>query len=321
MSHANSVIKGYILPTQPQILLAADKNQGYQKLRLAFEKVKEEIDTLNPDVLIIYATSWPSILGTQIQAKEKLKWTFVDDEWHELGEIPYEFKMDRAFAKAWCEAGKKRGLHIRTVEYDGFPIDAGSVTALELLNKGNPRPAVIVSSNIYADRSETVVLAKACRDALKAQGKRSVFIASTMLSNRSHTDVIDLSEDHIRSAKDQEWNLKLLEFFSQGRLEDAAQLSRQFHKEARVHKVNNFKPLWFMSGLMGSSNHYKGEVLEYQPVYGMGAAVISMTPSEEAFGDLEYDEEDPEFFLGDRGVLSSHNQPAEKSAQDAAEEA
>ena len=43
---------------------------------------------------------------------------------------------------------------------------------------------------------------------------------------------IDEADDRIHSAKDQEWNLKILEFLQAGRLEDVSQLSRQIHRES-----------------------------------------------------------------------------------------
>ena len=39
-------------------------------------------------------------------------------------------------------------------------IDTGSVVALKLLNPTNEMSACIVSSNVYCDRAETVVLGK-----------------------------------------------------------------------------------------------------------------------------------------------------------------
>src|SRR6185312_5897764 len=174
---------------------------------------------------------------------------------------------------------------------------------LKLINPNNRLPAVIVSSNIYSDRAETLVLGKAGRDALEKSGKKAIAISITSLSNRLHDHFVDPKDDRINSLKDQEWNQKFLEFLAAGRLEDVSQLSRQFHKEARVNKVANFKPFWWLAAIMGQTNLYAGEVLEYQPIYGSGAAVIGLTPSPRAARDLEFDESDPETFAGERNVL------------------
>ncbi len=295
---------GYVLPGVPHILLAHDRNPGWAKVREAMEKVRNEVEQSEADVLILYSSYWPSVIGHQIQADPLAEWVHVDDEFHELGSIPYQFSFDEHLAQACVEVARKRGLHARTVAYRGFPIDTGSVVVLKLINPSNRIPAIIVSSNIYADRAETLVLGKAVRSALEETGRKALVIGITSLSNRLHETWIHPKDDKIHSLKDQEWNAKFLELLGEGRLEDVSQLSRQFHKEARVPKVSNFKTFWFMAATMGQSNLYSGEVYEHQPVYGSGALVAKLVPSSTAARDLEFDEEDPEVYLGDRNVLA-----------------
>lgn len=293
--------KGYVLPGLPHLVLAPHANPGWSRVRAAMDRVGEEIARLDPDVLLIYSTYWPSVIGHQVQARAVSKWTHVDDQFHALGSIPYEIKGDPSLAAAIVDHSKRRQLEARTVDYNGFPIDTGAVVVANLVAGG--RPCVILSSNVYSDRAETVVLAKATREALEAQGKRAVAIIVSSLSNRIHERRVEPKDDHIHSLKDQEWNLKFLEFLREGRLEDASQLSRQFHKEARVHKVANFKPFWWLAGVMGQNNLYAGEVLAYEPIYGSGAAVVGLTPSTKAARDLEFDEGDPDVYKGERNVL------------------
>lgn len=318
---SEQILKGFVLPGLPQPLLTPNANPGYQKLRAAFDQVKAEIESLNPDVILIYSTMWPSVLGHQVQARKLCKWVHVDEEFHDLGSMPYEFSMDSELAHEIAKAGTQRGLHMKTVDYEGFPIDTGSVVALKLINPKNKFPAVIFSSNMYADRAETVVLAKAVSDGLKAQGKKAVAIIVSTLSNRLHAEFMDPKNDKIHSLKDQEWNQKILEFLSKGRLEDVAQLSRQIQKEARVKKVNNFKPFWWLSSLMGAHNRYNGQVLAYEAVYGTGSAVIGLKPTEFAARDLEFDEDSPDFYPGERNVLAASQAGMSSQTLDAGHEA
>ena len=299
------IVGGYLLPGLPHILLAADQNPNWKKVQQAFEKVRAEIERSDADLIMIYSTYWASILGHQIQARPEPEWVHVDDQFHELGSIPYKFKVDTAFAEAYDRHCKERGLHSRTINYHGFPIDTGTVVVNKLINPDNRLPICVVSSNIYSDRAETVVLGKACRDAIEELEKKVICISVSSLSNRLLTEFIDPKEDRIHSLKDEEWNQKFLEFLGEGRLEDVSQLSRQFHNEARVHKVTSFKPFWWLSSVMGANNSYKGTVFEYQPMLGTGAAVVGLTPSEEAAKDLEFDEDDTEFYHGDRNVLDA----------------
>ena len=233
------------------------------------------------------------------------EWVHVDDDFHFLGSMPYKFQMDVEFGNAYRDAAESRGLHSRTVAYHGFPIDTGSVVALSLLNPDNRIPACIVSSNMYSNRAETIVLGKAARDALKAQGKKAVIVAVSTLSNRMFTKHVEPQDDRIHSAKDEEWNRKILEFFEDGRLEDLSQLSRDIHGQIRVQKVVAYKPAWWMAATMGQHNNYDGEVLAYAALHGSGGAVIQLTPSEGSFGDKEFDEDDVEIYRGDRNVLET----------------
>ena len=165
-------------------------------------------------------------------------------------------------------------------------------------------PAVILSSNVYSDRAETIVWGKAVREAIEAEGRRVAVIVVGTLSNRLFTDWIDPADDHVHSLKDEEWNHKLLEFLGEGRLEDTAQLSREIHRQVRVHKVVNFKSMWFWSAVMGQHNRYDGQVFAYEALHGTGGAVVGLTPSVGGVGDKEFDEDDVDTYRGDRDVLA-----------------
>ena len=297
------ILFGIYCPPPPHPLLCPDGNSGYRNLRQAFEDCAKKIEESDADIILVYSTTWPSVVGHQIQALEKPVWTHVDDDFHYLGSMPYEFSIDVDFANSMKDAAVARGLYARTVAYDGFPIDTGSVVALSLLNPENRIPAVILSSNMYANRSETIVLGKAARDTLHSQGKKAVVVVVSSLSNRMFTEHIDPSEDRIHSQKDDDWNQKILEFFADGRLEDLSQLSRDIHGQIRVQKVVAYKPAWFMASTMGQHNNYDGNVLAYEPLHGSGGAVITLTPSGGSIGDKEFDEDDVEYYHGDRNVL------------------
>ena len=302
------IVGSYIVPVHPHTVLVPEQNEGWLRLRHAFDEAAQRIKDADADLLIIYSTTWPSIIGHQIQANPNPEWVMVDDDFHDLGSIPYSFNIDADFAHAWNEANEKRGLKSRTVNYTGFPIDVGSVVALKLLNPDNAIPAVIVSSNVYANRSETTVLAKACLDVIKATGRKAVAVTAMSLSNRMFTAPIEPKDDKIHSLKDDEWNRKILEFLGEGRLEDVGQLSRTIHKQIRVQKVVAFKPMWWLSGMNDNRNNLTGEVLAYEAIHGAGGAVVHLDPAASGAGDKEYDEDDVEYFAGERNVLDAEEE-------------
>jgi 2-aminophenol/2-amino-5-chlorophenol 1,6-dioxygenase subunit alpha len=292
--------KAYIVPGQPHPLLAPEKNAGWGKLRAAYEAVGREIERSGAELLLVYSTQWFSVIGHLFQVDPKPAWTLVDANWYEFGEIPYEFRIDPEFGKLYAQTCRDRGMQASTVAYHGFPIDTGTVVALKLLNPNNAIPASIVSCNIYAERDETRALGMAGRAAVDACGKKTIAICVTNFSNRYEVAEIDPAHDRISSQKDDEWNRKLLEMFGEGRLEDVAQVARDFAREANADM--GFKAIWWLAALMGEHNRYDGKVWEYQPVWGTGNAIVELTPN-----DRKQMEWEKEF---DEGPSPTHGSPS-----------
>ncbi len=309
--------KAYIVPGQPHILLGADRNAGWGALRRAYEAVGREIEKSDAELLLVYSTQWFSVIGHLMQVDPRPQWVLVDQNWYELGEIPYEFRIDPEFGKLYCRITRENGMQASTVSYRGFPIDTGTVVALKLLNPNNRIPASIVSCNIYAEREETRALGFAARAAIEQSGRKTIVVCVTNLSNRYEVAEIDVARDRISSAKDDEWNRKILEMLGEGRLEDVAQVAREFGREANADM--GFKAIWWLGAVMGEHNRYDGKVWEYQPVWGTGSAIVELTPSaKELDFEKEFDEAAaPAFAATGSGTgLESHNVLAEAPQRD-----
>ncbi len=311
--------KAYIVPGQPHILLGADKNSGWAKLKSAYEAIGREIATSGAELMLVYSTQWFSVIGHLFQVDPKPKWTLVDQNWYDLGEIPYEFRVDPEFGTLYAKLCKEHGMQAATVAYHGFPIDTGTVVALKLLNPNNAIPASVVSCNIYAEREETRALGYAARAAIEAYGKKTIVVIVTNLSNRYEVGDIDPAHDRISSQKDDEWNRKILEMLGEGRLEDVAQVARDFAREANADM--GFKAIWWLGAVMGEHNKYDGKVWEYQPVWGTGSAIVELTPNERKQIDWEKEfDEGPVATFADATPsgtgLETHNVLAESPTHD-----
>ena len=306
------ILKAYIVPGQPHPLLAPEKNAGWASLRKSYDAVGKEIEKSGAELLLVYSTQWFSVIGHLFQVDPKPKWTLVDPNWYEFGEIPYEFRIDPEFGKLYCGIVKKQGMQAATVAYHGFPIDTGTVVALKLLDPNNAIPASVVSCNIYAEREETRALGFAGRAAIDAYGKKTIVVCVTNFSNRYEVAEIDPAHDRISSQKDDEWNRKLLEMLGEGRLEDVAQVARDFAREANADM--GFKAIWWLGAVMGEHNKYDGKVWDYQPVWGTGNAIVELTPNERKQIDWEKEfDEGPMPDLSAMGGtgLETHNVLAE----------
>jgi 2-aminophenol/2-amino-5-chlorophenol 1,6-dioxygenase alpha subunit len=304
--------RAYIVPGQPHPLLAPDKNEGWSRLRQAYEAVGKEIESSGAELLLIYSTQWFSVIGHLFQTDPQPTWTLVDQNWYELGEIPYQFRIDPKFGELYAGLCKEHGMQAATVNYRGFPIDTGTVVALKFLNPNNAVPASVVSCNIYAEREETRALGFAARAAIERYGKKTIVVVVSNLSNRYEVAEIDPARDRISSQKDDEWNRKILEMLGEGRLEDVAQVAREFGREANADM--GFKAIWWLGAVMGEHNKYDGKVWEYAPVWGTGCAIVELTPNEkkEIAFEKEFDEGPVPSFddMGGTG-LETHNVLAE----------
>jgi 2-aminomuconate deaminase len=89
----------------------------------------------------------------------------------------------------------------------------------------------------------------------------------------------------------------------EGRLEDVAQVAREFGREANADM--GFKAIWWLAALAGENNKYDGKVWDYQPVWGTGNGIVELTPNpnKELDFEKEFDEGPVESGTG----LESHN--------------
>jgi len=279
------VQKAYLVPGQPHIFLAPERNAGWASLKANYEAVGREIEKSGAELMLLYSTQWFSVIGHLFQTDPQPKWVLVDQNWYQFGEIPYQFRIDPAFGELYARTAKELGMQAATVNYHGFPIDPGTVIALKLLNPNNRIPASVVSCNIYAERDETRALGRAARSAIEQYGKKTIVVVVSNLSNRYEVADIDPANDRISSAKDDEWNRKILEMLGEGRLEDVAQVAREFAREANADM--GFKAIWWLAALAGENNLYDGKVWDYQPVWGTGNAIVELTPNPKKELDFE----------------------------------
>lgn len=269
--------KVLIVPGLPQVLLAPEKSPGWQRLRHAYDLAKKEIENTEADLLLFCSTQWLSVLGYTFQADPNPEWIHVDHNFHDLGSMPYKFRIDSAFAQTYAKEVKKDGHHTMLANYRGFPVDTGTIVAQKILNPDNRYLASMVSCNMYAEKNETVEVGRAGLRALEASGKKAIAILVSGLSNRFFIREIDPKDDKLSSAKDDEWNRKICELLADGRLEDVSQVARDFGREANGDM--GFKGVWWLNGLCGESNDFRGKLLGYEAIYGTGNCVAVLEPT------------------------------------------
>lgn len=262
-----AILGAALVPGLPHILFH-ETSPAWGKLNQAMQVLAAQIKEKKPDVLVVYSTQWLSVLGTSFQAQKNPKGVHVDENWYELGDLPFDFEVDSGLSTEFAETVLRRGFPTKTVNYEEFPIDTGTIVALEYLREAKI-PVSIVSSWVYADATASTEIGSAMRESLLRSGRKAFFIASSLLSTRFFTQEIDPKTDKVSQAADDEWNQKLLGAFEKGDLGLAANLACEFAKAVPTDMQLN--AVHWLRGVLEAG---AGQVLAYGPLWGTGAAVV-----------------------------------------------
>jgi 2-aminophenol/2-amino-5-chlorophenol 1,6-dioxygenase alpha subunit len=265
-----AIVGAYIVPGLPHLTsnLAVE---SWESLRRGFRQAGERVNTLRPDILVLYSTQWISVLGHSFQTNPNPKGLHVDENWYEFGDFPFDFHVDAALGERAAKRAASLGLATKTVDYQGFPIDTGTLVALRFLNPDNRIPLAVVSCNIYAGQEDSLLLGKAVRQAIEEGDKRAIMVACTGFSGRFFTEEINLKADRFAREEDDAWNRRMLDLMTQGKNAEVLAQSREFAQAAVADM--GFKAFAWLMGVLGTPST-PGKVLAYGPVWGTGAAVV-----------------------------------------------
>ena len=267
-------VSAFLVPASPLPLLRGDSGP-HRPLREALDAVAARLADSRPDVLLVYSTRWIAVLDALWQTRPRLQGVHVDEVWHDLGDMPHDLRVDTDLAHACVAATNEMGLRAKGVDFDGFPVDTGTVAANALLNGGErPVPLVITANNIYHDGPTTERLGALALSLAEQQGKRAAVLAIGGLSSQFHRTEIDLGDDRVADPGHDEANRRLLEVLAAGEAETIRAFLPEFSQQVRAD--HHMKHLWW---LLGASGGIEGATLHaYGPDYGAGMAVMEFAP-------------------------------------------
>jgi 2-aminophenol/2-amino-5-chlorophenol 1,6-dioxygenase alpha subunit len=268
------VVSAFLVPGSPLPVLKPE-SLGWGRLASAMQRAGRALEASKPDTVLLYSTQWMAVLDQLWLTRKRSQGLHVDENWYEFGDLPYDIHADTELAHACVAASPRRGVHARGVNYDGFPIDTGTIVACTLLGIGGAdRPLVVGSNNLYHSGQVTEELGSLAKAAADEQGKRVAVVGVGGLSGSLFRTEINPRNDRIASPEDDRWNQRILQFIQSG---DVAQLRSaipQFAAEARADM--GFKHFhWILGALSGRFTGAR--VHGYGPVYGSGAAVVEFT--------------------------------------------
>lgn len=252
-------------------ILQPEKSTKWATLTRGMETLASHLKALQPDGIVIYSTQWFSVLGTSFQTRAHVKGLHVDENWYEWGDLPFDFKCDKNLSEQFAVVVSGKGFPTKTVDYEEFPIDTGTIVASRFLKQAGDFPVSIVSSWVYADAEKSRNIGQAMQEVIELSGKRIFVVASSLLSTRYFTEEIQPGEDRISREEDDVWNQKILKVFQKGNLGERDPVAASYAKSVPVDM--QFNAFHWLSGIL-SKQVFHGEVLAYGPQWGTGAAVV-----------------------------------------------
>jgi 2-aminophenol/2-amino-5-chlorophenol 1,6-dioxygenase subunit alpha len=264
-----SVVAAFLLPALPHPVLRPDV-APWGRLAAAARVAGERLAAARADTLVFYSTQWIAVLDQLWQARPRLTGTHVDENWYDWGDLSFDMQIDLAFTNACIAQGGDAGFKSKAVNYDGFPIDTGSIVAQRSLNPRSALPLVITSNNLYHDWDRTERLGRLVRDV--ARERRVAVVGIGGLSQRMFRHEIDPASDRIADAADEARDRALLAAFESGDA-DRVRATAQSAAQAMPTEYG----LKHVAFLLGAAEFNGATVHGYEPVYGTGAAVVELT--------------------------------------------
>ena len=264
------LVAAYLVPGSPLPYLRRDV-APWSPLVDAYTKAAQSLAAAAPDVLLVYSTQWIAVLDQLWQTRARSQGLHVDENWYEFGDLPFDIRIDTAVAEACIAGSAAFGVRSKGVDYDGFPIDTGTIVANGFLNPSGRATLVIAANNVYHDWRITEQLAALAASSAELLGRRYAVIGIGGLSGTIFREDIALASDHIARAEDDELNRLLLAKLASGNPHEMRTFCADYAAKARADM--GMKHLAWVLGALG--NRYCGATtLGYGPTSGSGAAVV-----------------------------------------------
>ena len=265
-----TAVSAFLVPGSPLHLLRPD-NPPWRPIVAGFERAARALAMSRPDAVLLYSTQWIAVLDALWQSRPRLSGIHVDENWHGYGDMPFDISVDAELAQACVAASRAAGISAKSVDYDQFPIDSGTIVATRLLDPDGRYPLVMAANNLYHDAAMTMKMAEIAAEAARAQNKKVAVVGVGGLSGTVFREPIAIEQDRIAAEDDDSWNRRVLRLLEKGETGELATVLESYAREARVDM--GFKHLAWIRGAIGG-RFFGARVHGYGPAHGAGAAVV-----------------------------------------------
>lgn len=262
-----------MLPGMPHLLLS-DQPQ-YQALVRSAQALGQDLIQRGVQRIVYFSTQWLAVLDQLVQGGSEVRGIHVDPSWHEMGEIPFDFQIDRPFAETVAREFTLGGQTTKLIDYCDFPIDTGTIVADRLLQGSSRAWTTMVACNVYSSFEDTRSLGQMLGKCIAGDPRPTAVCCVAGLSGHMFTTPIQLTEDTIRLEQDDTWNRRIIGLLEKGKHAEILGLLDGFAQEARSDM--GFKAFALCLGLADGAGIPlpQARCHAYGPIYGTGAAVLS----------------------------------------------
>ena len=283
------IIAGFLAPHPPHLVYGENPKQneaksqgGWEQLRWAYERARDSLEELKPDVLLVHSPHWITQQGHHFLGVKHLSGKSVDPIFPNLFRYNFELEVDLELAEACCANGAALGLTTKMMRNPNFRVDYGTITTLHMIRPQWDIPVVGISANnspYYLTTEEGLeemdLLGKATRKAIEDTGRRAVLLASNTLCHYHFSEEPvppeDMAQEHPQNYEGYLWDIRMIELLRQGKTSEVFKLLPQFINEAFA-EVKSGAFTWMFSAM--EYPEFAGELHGYGTVIGTGNAVM-----------------------------------------------
>jgi len=244
------ILAGFLAPHPPHLVYGENPPQneprsqgGWEMLRWAYEGVRERIEQLQPDVLLVHSPHWITSVGHHFLGVPHLEGKSVDPIFPNLFRYQFALDVDVELAETCCSEAQKLGLVSKMMRNPNFRVDYGTITTLHMVRPQWDIPVVGISANnspyylnTHEGLEEMDLLGRATRSAIEQTGRRAVLLASNTLSHWHFHEEPELPEDmskeHPERYDGYKWDIRMMDLMRRGRMKEVFTLLPQFIDEA-----------------------------------------------------------------------------------------
>ena len=131
------IVAGALAPHPPHLVYADNPPQneptsecGWETLRWAYDRLRQDLDKLDYDAIVILSPHWQTYVGTHFLGVEKFKSLSVDPVFPNLFRYHYDLKVDVELAQAICDEAREAGLVSKMMEN---PLEYSSTKPIGLM--------------------------------------------------------------------------------------------------------------------------------------------------------------------------------------------